>query len=59
MWVRIKKANTTLPRNKNTERVWKLIERAKNWLKQNEYDIKILKWETDRWGEVKADFGRK
>jgi ribonuclease HI len=58
-WVRLKKANSSLPRNKNTERVWNLIDRAENWLNQNKYDTKILKWETNRWGEVKADFGRK
>ena len=58
-WVRVKRANTSLPRNRDTERVWKLIERAENWLKENDYKNKVLKWETNRWGEVKADFGRK
>jgi ribonuclease HI len=58
-WVRIKKANTSLKRDKKTEQVWNLIERAEKWLKENEYPNPILKWETDKWGEVKADFGRK
>ncbi|WAA13117.1 ribonuclease H family protein [Fervidibacillus halotolerans] len=58
-WVRAKKANTTLIRNKDTERVWKLIERAELWLQTNDYNNPILKWETDIWGEIKADFGRK
>jgi ribonuclease HI len=55
----MKKANTVLIRYKTTERVWQLIERAEQWLKINDYKNPILKWETDRWGEIKADFGRK
>ncbi|MBM7655245.1 ribonuclease H [Neobacillus cucumis] len=58
-WVKVKRANTSLHRNKETKRVWELIERAEKWLLENDYNTKIIKWETDRWGEVKADFGRK
>ncbi|WP_442593878.1 ribonuclease H1 domain-containing protein [Neobacillus sp. D3-1R] len=58
-WVRNKKANTSLERNKNTEMVWEMIERAEKWLKENTYSNKILKWETSLLGEIKADFGRK
>jgi ribonuclease HI len=58
-WVRMKKANSGLRRYKATERVWQLIERAEKWLINNEFRNPILKWETDRWGEIKADFGRK
>lgn len=58
-WVRNKKANTTLVRDKRTEELWQLIERAEKWLKQNNYSNKILKWDTNKYGEIKADFGRK
>lgn len=58
-WVRNKKANTTLVRNNKTETVWTLIERAEQWLKENSYNNKVLKWETSELGEIKADFGRK
>lgn len=58
-WVRKKKANTQLPRNHTTENIWHLIERAEKWLYQNTYSNQVLKWETERWGEIKADFGRK
>jgi ribonuclease HI len=58
-WVKTKKVNTSLIRNKETERVWQLIERAEQWLKHNDYNNPILKWETNLWGEIKADFGRK
>lgn len=58
-WVRKKKMNTTIPRNEETEALWQIIDRATDWLQNNEYDNEIIKWETDRWGEIKADFGRK
>jgi ribonuclease HI len=58
-WVRNKKANTSLVRNKQTETVWSLIDRAEKWLKENTYKNKIIKWDTKQLGEIKADFGRK
>jgi len=58
-WVRNKKANTTLVRDKRTEELWQLIERAEKWLKENAYTNKLLKWDTNKYGEIKADFGRK
>ncbi|MFD2445563.1 viroplasmin family protein [Bacillus sp. CGMCC 1.16607] len=58
-WVRNKKANTTLVKNEKTEEVWKMIVRAEKWLKENTYQNKILKWDTNQLGEIKADFGRK
>ena len=33
--------------------------RLEKWLKENTYTTPLLKWETDVWGEVPADFGRK
>ncbi len=58
-WVKQKRCKTKLERNARTENLFQMIERAENWLKNNKYDIPILKWETDKWGEVPADFGRK
>ena len=59
-WVKQKKCKTKLERTPKTEELFQLIERAENWLKNNSYNhIPILKWETDQWGEVPADFGRK
>ncbi|MCI3927659.1 ribonuclease H family protein [Paenibacillus sp. TRM 82003] len=58
-WVRDKKVATTLPRDAKTAEMWKLVDRALAWLESNVYATKILKWETEAWGEVKADFGRK
>lgn len=58
-WVRKKKANTTIEQNESTKKLWDLIIRAEEWLKNNTYPNKLLKWETKQWGESKADFGRK
>ncbi|MCB9081573.1 MAG: viroplasmin family protein [Lewinellaceae bacterium] len=58
-WVRQKKCKTTLPENSQTKELFELIRRAESWLQQNRYDNLLLKWETDKWGEIPADFGRK
>lgn len=58
-WVKKKKCNTKLVRNAKTAQLHELIKRAENWLKTNEFRVPILKWETKRWGEIPADFGRK
>lgn len=58
-WVRQKKCKTKLERNAKTEPLFQLIERAEKWLHNNTYTTPLRKWETDEWGEVPADFGRK
>lgn len=58
-WVRQKKCKTKLERTPQTEPLFALIERAERWLHTHTYATPILKWETERWGEVPADFGRK
>ena len=59
-WVKQKKCKTKLERTPKTEELFCMIERAETWLKTHDYaDIPLLKWETEEWGEVPADFGRK
>lgn len=58
-WVRQKKCKTKLERTPQTEPLFVLIERAEHWLRTHTYANPVLKWETERWGEVPADFGRK
>lgn len=58
-WVQQKKCKTKLPREAKTEELFLLIERAEKWLRENTYSTRILKWETQQWGEIPADFGRK
>lgn len=59
LWVKQKKCKTKLERNARTETLFQLIERAEKWLKENTYTTPLRKWETELWGEVPADFGRK
>ncbi|EJW95942.1 ribonuclease H, partial [gut metagenome] len=35
------------------------IARAEKWLLTHPSDTPVLKWDTARWGEIPADFGRK
>jgi len=58
-WVNKKRVNTKLDRSAVNESLFKLIERGIYWLKNNTYENPILKWETKKWGEIPADFGRK
>ena len=58
-WVRKKSCKTQLERTEETEQLFQLIERAEGWLKAHRVTIPIVKWETEQWGEIPADFGRK
>lgn len=58
-WVRKKNPNTKLTRTKKNEKLFELMERAVVWLKSNDHKNPILKWDTENWGEIPADFGRK
>lgn len=58
-WVKNKKANTRHQLNASNEKLFELLRRAESWLAHNDYDNPILKWQTDKWGEIPADFGRK
>lgn len=58
-WVRNRKVKTQLERNAKTEKSFKLMERALSWLNTHTVDVNIRKWDTERWGEIPADFGRK
>lgn len=58
-WVREKKVSTTLPRDQSTREMWELVDWAVDWLHEHSYHNKIRKWDTKKWGEIKADYGRK
>ena len=58
-WVNKKKCKTTLERSPRTEQLYQIIARAENWLRTHGVRTPIIKWETQQWGEIPADFGRK
>lgn len=60
LWIKARQCRTKLELNDKTTKAHELIARAEKWLNNNDYsEFKILKWNTDRWGEIPADFGRK
>lgn len=58
-WLRNKKIVSSLARNASTKQIWELADWALDWLRTNAYSNKVLKWNTEEWGEIRADFGRK
>lgn len=58
-WVRNKKTKSKLIRTEANTKLFDDISRAEKWLIENKHDFRILKWKTEKWGEIPADFGRK
>lgn len=58
-WIKKKKCNTLLLRTEENQIIFELIDRAETWLRTNTYTNQILKWKTEQWLEIPADFGRK
>lgn len=59
LWVNKRKCKTKLERTPETEELFQIILRAERWLNTHVWRNPIIKWETQLWGEVPADFGRK
>lgn len=59
LWIRQKKCKTKLQPNAKNEYLFELIARAEKWLNENAIEVPVLKWKTEIWGEIPADFGRK
>ena len=59
LWVKRKQCRTTLPLNDKTQALHEHIRRAETWLRTHSYSNDLRKWETEKWGEIPADFGRK
>ena len=58
-WVKQKKCKTKLVPEHANKKVFDLIARAEKWLYTHSYRNPILKWETQLWGEIPADYGNK
>lgn len=58
-WVKAQQCRTKLPFTPETAPLWDYIHRAEAWLSNNTYTTEIRKWDTEHWGEIPADFGRK
>ena len=58
-WVRNRRPKTTLTPDESNTRIREVMERATRWLLTHEVRNPIIKWDTEHWGEIPADFGRK
>lgn len=59
-WIYTGECGTRLKRTTRNAPIFVLIRSAENWLAENELlDDAVLKWDTELWGEIPADFGRK
>lgn len=58
-WVRRRQVKTSLQRTPRNAKVFELIARALAWLNTHHYESRVHKWQTELWGEIPADFGRK
>lgn len=58
-WVRNKHARTAVTSNARNGKIMELVRRAELWLQTHRVTNPIVKWDTDNWGEIPADFGRK
>lgn len=58
-WVRNKKIATNLVRDASTEELWQMIDEKLAWLQQNHYINQIVKWNTHKYGDIRADYNRK
>lgn len=59
-WVHQGECKTKLKHSPKNAILFAIIHSAENWLAENELpEGKILKWDTELWGENPADFGRK
>jgi ribonuclease HI len=59
IWVNKRKAKTTLAPTPENRPLLDLVARAETWLRRNGVPFPLIKWDTEQWGEIPADFGRK
>lgn len=58
-WIRRGHSNTHITPGPENERLRAILARADAWLATHRIPNPLLKWETEKWGEIPADFGRK
>ncbi len=59
-WVKMGQCRTKLEQTPRTLEVLDMVRRGERWLEANAgFETPIVKWATEVWGEIPADFGRK
>lgn len=58
-WIRNRGNKSKLERTGKNDKIFELLQRADIWIQNNATYNTILKWDTEKWGEIPADFNRK
>lgn len=58
-WVRNRFPRTSLAPNTVNRKVMELLSRATKWIQTHNPTNPLVRWKTEEWGEIPADFGRK
>lgn len=58
-WVRRRHSNTKIAPTAANAPLLAVLARADAWIATHAIPNPLLKWDTERWGEIPADFGRK
>ena len=58
-WVRNHNVKTQLKQTDRNKKLFELLGRGVVWIRSHSWPVKIMKWQTELWGEIPADFGRK
>ncbi|MBD5327143.1 MAG: ribonuclease H [Bacteroides sp.] len=58
-WLRNRRSKTTIIPDANNAVVMEMLRRADAWIATHSPRNPIIKWDTENWGEIPADFGRK
>ena len=58
-WLRKGHAETKLACTPVNQELFLMLRKAEQWLHENTWTTAVLKWDTEHWGEIPADFGRK
>lgn len=58
-WLKKKHADTKLEWNASNQDLFFMLRKAEQWLHDNTWTTPVYKWDTKKWGEIPADFGRK
>lgn len=58
-WIKNRGCRTRLTPTAANTKIFELLARANLWIQSHDTRNPILRWDTDSWGEIPADFGRK
>ena len=58
-WVRDRMCRTKVASTPANANLLAIVKRAETWVQTHTWSNPIIKWQTEKWGEIPADFGRK